>query len=181
MKGLLAVIILSSMIFASESKKLYEHYQAGEFTRACDEGVRNLGANKEDEKFISLYAFACLQADKIDRLALPIIMLNRSTESRKNAAYFSVILMQKNLLISALENHEPLAQLALPTTDYLLSRVFDLYSRQAYMEKNGKLLFIDPLNQRQSYRMYLQNQATRLKLVIEEYYDTILTKRHIYK
>ena len=104
---------------------------------ACDEGISKLSRNKNDEKFVSLYAFACLQADNIDRLALPIIMLKNSRDARKNAAYFSTILLQKNLLIDALENNQDISGLNLPSTDYVLSKVFSLFAAQQFAFRNN--------------------------------------------
>lgn len=181
MRWLLCIFLSLTALNASSSHQLYRYYQAGDYTRACDEGIKKLGQYKEDEKYVSIYAFACLQADKIDRLALPIIMLNNSNEARKNAAYFSVILMQKMLLLSSLENREPLQNLKLPTTEYILSKVFDLYSNDRGIHVQGKWVFTDPKNPRQTYRLYLQKSGSRPMIIVEEYYDTILTKRHTYR
>ncbi len=166
---------------ASVQSRIYDLYQNGDYLRACNEGVKELAANKKDEKFISLYAFACLKADKIDRLALPIIMLKHSRSARKNAAYFSVMLMQKNLLIQALENRTPISGLVLPGTDYVLSKVFDLAGRSEQLGKKNPLTLTDSENPRRSYRLSLRYRSGIPVIIIEEYYDTIMTKRHIYR
>jgi len=178
---LLIFLFLASTLTASDGNRLYELYQNGQYLQACNEGVKKLGQHQQDEKYISLYAFSCLQADKIDRLALPIIMLKNSNEARKNAAYFASILLQKNLLISALENQQPLDALNLPTTDYVLSRVFDLFSTGRYTLGNGVYSLSDPKLPRQTYRMYLNRSDNSVALIIDEYYDTILTKQHLYR
>ena len=151
----LPLLLLLSVyaLFASPRSNIYDLYQNGDYLRACNEGVKQLSANKEDEKFVSLYAFACLKADKIDRLALPIIMLKHSKSARRNAAYFAVILMQKNLLIHALENRTPISGLVLPSTDYVLSRVFDLAGRSDQLGKKSPLALTDSENPRRAYRL----------------------------
>lgn len=178
MTRLLLLLIASAlMLFGSDSSRLYSFYQNGQYLQACNEGVKKLGKHRSDEKYISLYAFSCLQADKIDRLALPIIMLKHSKEARKNAAFFSTIFLQKNLLISALETGQSLKSLNLPTTGYILSTIFDLFSKGDYTLQHNAYLFTDPKNPRQTYKMYHNDSG----LFIEEYYDTIMTKQHHYR
>lgn len=181
MRWFLPLLFSVLLLHASDAGRLFELYQSGKYREACDEGVKHLSRHKKDEKYISLYAFSCLKSDRIDRLALPIIMLKKSRESRKNAAYFSIILMQKNLLMTALEDDAPLQDLVLPTTDYVLSKVFDLYSRGGHAGEDGKYAFTDPGNKRQTYRLYLRKGGERATIIVEEYFDTILTKRHTYR
>ncbi len=175
------MICLCSLALDAAPIKLFSFYQAGEYAKACNEGIRHLETHKKDEKYILLYAFSCLQADKIDRLALPIIMLKRSKEARQNAAYFSVILMQKNLLKNALENHQSLYGLNVPTTDHVLSRVFDLYSRLKTVGTTTPLVLKDPEKRGKSYKIYLKKRSSYPLLVIEEYYDTMMRKRHTFR
>jgi hypothetical protein len=175
------LLFFSTILLASDSSRLYNLYQDGNYQRACDEGIAKLSRNKNNEKFISLYAFSCLQADQIDRLALPIIMLKESSEARKNAAYFSTILLQKNLLFDALENHQDISGLNLPSTDYVLSKVFDLFTAHHYVIRKNIYVLGDPKNPRSTYRLYLRKSRKPYTLVVDEYYDTILTKHHIYR
>ena len=180
-RSLLMLLVFTSLLIASDGSRLYELYQTGKYRQACEEGVLKLQKHQNDEKYISLYAFSCLQADEIDRLALPIILLKKSREARKNATYFSTILLQKNLLIDALENQQPLSQLNLPSTDFVLSKVFDLFSANRYVARNNIYVLSDPKNPRQTYRIYLRAGDQTYALVLDEYYDTILTKHHLYR
>jgi len=182
MRGfLLFILFVPSLFSASEGTHLYELYQNGQYEKACSEGLTKLRRHQNDENFVSLYAFACLQADRIDRLAVPVIMLNQTKEARKNAAFFAAILLQKKLLFNALESRESLEGLTLPTSDFLLSKVFDLYSAHRYTEKDGIYTLQDPENPRQTYRLYLRDSGKTPRLCIDEYYDTILTKQHLYR
>ena len=168
--ALIALMIYASQLIASDNSRLYELYQNGSYQQACDEGMAKLKRHQNDEKFVSLYAFACLQADQIDRLALPIIMLKSSKEARKNAAYFSTILLQKNLLVNALDGHQSLSGLNLPSTDFVLSKIFDLFSANRYVTRNNIYVLTDPKNQRQTYRLYLKSIGKAYGLVIDEYH-----------
>jgi hypothetical protein len=73
-----------------------------------------------------------------------------------------------------------LSDLKLPTTNYILSKVFDLYSKLEKHEKRAFYLFEDPKDKKLTYKLYLAKDYKITKMVIEEYYDTMLIKRHIY-
>jgi hypothetical protein len=68
----------------------------------------------------------------------------------------------------------------MPPTDYVLSIVFDLFSRQPASLPQKSYTFNDLNEPRKSYRLYLTDSDRVKKMVIEEYYDKILTHRHIY-
>lgn len=176
----LVAVLFGSFAFADVKTSLYHLYQNKQYDQACKEGLNVFQANRQDEEFISLYAFSCLQADNIDRLAIPISMLKNSEEARSNAAYFSVILMQKKLLYHSLIDGYKLTEFKLPTTDHVISVVFDLYTKASHERKRNHYIFIDPNNEKISYKLYVKNGNQVQSMVIEEYYDTIMTHRHIY-
>ncbi len=178
------LFLLSSLFltlsFADIKSSLYPLYQDKNYEKACKEGLKVFNTYIKDEEFISLYAFSCLNADYIDRLAVPITMLDGSEESRSNAAYFSVILMQKKLLQHSLLDGYKLTQLKLPSTDYVLSIVFDLYSKADHSRKRNHYMLQDLNNKKITYNLYIKNSNQSQTMVIEEYYDTIMTHRHTY-
>jgi hypothetical protein len=136
--------------------------------------------NTHDEEYISLYAFSCLKSDYIDRLALPITQLKFSSQTRANSAYFSVILMQKRLLYHSLLDGYDLSSMNLPTTDYILSKVFDLYAQADNKEQKDSYIFQDKIDKKITYKLYLKEHDKLNKIIIEEFYDTKLIKQHIY-
>ena len=179
----LFLIIFFSLIslYASESKNdIFKLYQEEKYAMACKAGLNAFNKLRKDEEFVLLYAFSCLKSDNIDRLAIPIITLKKTKESRANATYFSVILMQKKILLQALVDSYDFSNIKLPTTDYVLSKVFDLYIEEAHKAKRPLYVFADKTNTRLSYKLYLINESSTNKIVIEEFYDTIIQKRHIY-
>ena len=177
---LIMLLLLTLSLHADIKQKMFNLYQNSKYEEVCTIGFNNFNRHKKDEEFISLYAFACLNSDYIDRLATPVAMLKFSKEARSNSAYFSVILMQKKLLYHALVDNYDLSQLDLPTTDYVLSRVFELYSKIGKHEPRAFYLFEDPINAKLKYKLYLVKESNLSKMVIEEYYDTITIKRHVY-
>ncbi|MBA1438049.1 MAG: hypothetical protein FAF05_03510 [Epsilonproteobacteria bacterium] len=177
---LLFVFLLTFNLYGGVKQNIFNLYQNKKYEDACNTGFNAFSRYKKDEEFLSLYAFSCLKADYIDRLSLPIAMLKFSPESRANSAYFSVIFMQKKLLYHALLDRYDLPEFHLPTTDYVLSKVFDLYAKLGKHDRKSVYTFEDPQNKKISYKLYLKKDYKIAKMVIEEYYDTLLIKRHVY-
>jgi hypothetical protein len=159
---------------------MFNLYQNKKYEDVCNIGFNNFKYNRQDEEYISLYAFACLKSDFIDRLSIPTAMLKFSREARANSAYFSVILMQKKLLYHALIDNYDISSLKLPTTDYILSKVFDLYAKLGVKEQRAFYLFEDESDKKLTYKLYVVKDDRLSKIVIEEYYDSTPIKRHVY-
>ncbi|MDQ7042664.1 MAG: hypothetical protein Q9M34_03950 [Sulfurimonas sp.] len=177
---LLLTLMLTLNLYANIKQNMFNLYQNSKYEEVCQIGFDNFKKNKRDEEFVSLYAFSCLNSDYIDRLAVPTAVLKFSKEARANSAYFSVILMQKKLLYHALVDNYDLSEFTLPTTDYVLSRVFDLYAKIGKHKPRVFYLFEDPLDKKLTYKLYLVRENRLSKIVIEEFYDTITIKRHVY-
>jgi len=165
---------------AGIKQKMFQLYQNEQYAKACTMGYDYFKKYKKDENYVSLYAFSCIKSDYIDRLALPITALKFSKEARKNSAYFSTILMQKKLLYYSLVDGYNLSKFQLPSTDYVLSKVFDLYSKLKDHKKKEFYILKDPNDDKLIYKLFLIKKQNIKKMVIEEYYDTIKVKRHIY-
>jgi len=177
---LIIMILLVTSLYADIKQDMVGLYQNKKFEQVCTLGFDNFSKYKKDEEFLSLYAFGCLKSDYIDRIAVPTAMLKFSPEARTNSAYFSIILMQKKLLYHALLDNFDLSKFDLPTTDYVLSKVFDLYAKLGKHKKRSFYLFQDPEDKKLTYKLYLAKDYKITKMVIEEFYDTMLIKRHIY-
>lgn len=174
-----AVFIFSSL-HADISNQMFELYQKGAYAQACSLGVNNIKYIQQNEAYTSLYAFSCLNADQINRLCTPIKTLNQSSEARGNASYFSLLIMQKKLLIQALYDGYPLKQLKLPASSHLISRVFNFYCKNP-QTGNAVKEYTDTSNPRQSYKLYTIQVDMIKTFAIDEYYDKILIKHHIYQ
>ncbi|MBV5321877.1 MAG: hypothetical protein JZU62_09325 [Sulfuricurvum sp.] len=159
---------------------MFELYQQRNYLQACDLGKQGFQYHLSDEAYISLYAFSCLKADVIDRLAGPIMVLNQTKEARANSSYFSVIVMQKKLLMQSLYDNKPLQSLKFPTSSHLLSKVFDWYLKDPQSNQFVKE-FKDPSDTHSSYKLYTTTEINgRKSIAIDEYYDKILTFHHVY-
>ncbi len=174
------VLILSISLQASVKQKMFNLYQNHKYEKVCNIGYDNFKYNDKDEEYISLYAFACLKSDFIDSLSTAITMLKFSKEARANAAYFSVILMQKKLLYHSLVDGYNLKITELPTTSYVLSKVFNFYAQIGPHKSRLFYLFEDQKDPKITYKLYLSKGKKNDKMVIEEYYDSVIIKKHIY-
>lgn len=179
MKIVLLLTFLFGITLADTKGQMLRLFQNKEYEKACNLGYDTYKENKRDEEFISLYAFSCLYSDYIDRLSAPASLLKLTPESRANSAYFAVIVMQKKLLYHALLDGYKLSNFKLPSTDYILSKVFDLYVK-AKKNKRNIYIFKDPDDSKITYKLYLRDDYKIKKMVIEEYYDTIAVKSHEY-
>ncbi len=121
MKLFIILTLFYTNIFAHISEKIYDLYQMHHYTKACNVGLANLYNNRNNENFISIYAFSCLHANHLDRLSYPIARLKDSKSARANAAYLSVIVMQEKLLLHSMLDGYKLNKFKLPSTNYILS------------------------------------------------------------
>ena len=174
------LFLLISTLHANIKEELFSLYQTKQYKQACRFGFQNFSSFKKNEELVALYGFSCLNSDYIDRLAIPITALRSSKEARANATYFAVILMQKKMLYHALIDGYDFSGLKLPSTNYILSKVFDLYNQAEKNKLQKEYIFKDPKNQHIRYKLYLIEERKVIKMVIEEFYDTMLTKKHIY-
>ena len=177
---LLLIVFISISLYANTKNEMLQLYQNHKYKEVCNIGFNHFKLNLKDEDYLSLYAFACLKSDYIDRLARPISRLKFTPEARSNASYFSVILMQKKLLYHALVDGYNISVLDLPTTDYVLSKVFDYYSKIGPHEARLFYLFEDENDPKLTYKLYLSKGPRIDKMIIEEYYDSVTIQRHIY-
>lgn len=179
MKILLAILI-SISLHAGVKQKMFNLYQNHKYENACNLGYDYLSKYKKDEAYVSLYAFSCLKSDYIERLSAPITMLKYSPEARSNSAYFSVILMQKKLLYHSLLDGYSLNKLNLPSTDYVLSKVFDFYSSIGPHKPRLFYIFEDENDSKLTYKLYLSKGRKIDKMIVEELYNSVIIKKHIY-
>ena len=179
-KSFLLTAFSCIILYADVSSQMFMLYQKGAYYDACSIGMKNWNKIQTSEQQVSLYAFSCLSADQIDRLNFPISVLNETAEARANASYFSLLLLEKKLLIQALYDNLNIKLLKLPNSSNLLSKIFDYYSKNPQLSNSIKE-YSDNTNSRKTYKLYTVQIDTHKTFAIDEYYDNILTKHHIYE
>lgn len=178
---LLVLLLLTLYLQANSIKEeMITLYQNKQFQEACNLGLKHFSNNSRDEEYVSLYSFSCLNMDYVDRLGIPIVALRHSQEGRANASYFATIMLQKKLLYHALLDGYDIASLNLPKTDYILSKVFDLYTKKNQNQKEAPYLFDDEEDSARKYKLYIIKDDKIDKMVIEEFYNSLSVKKHIY-
>ncbi len=178
-KILLITFILINSLCADTPTQMYQLYQKGEYAASCNLGLQHFKEFESNEAYVSIYAFSCLKADQIDRLNTPLMILSQSREARANASYFSMLIMQKKLLMQALYDNHTLQSLKFPTSQHLLSKTFAMYCNNPQSENSIKE-YNDPTNTRITYKLYSTQLNGRKTIAIDEYYDKILTLHHVY-
>ncbi|MGM0533122.1 MAG: hypothetical protein ACQERK_01345 [Campylobacterota bacterium] len=177
MKIFIMILCTASLMFGYSLNRFYEDYKNENHLRACKQGVSIFAQHKKDEDFLTVYSFACLKSDMIDRLAVPITGMRNSKEARSNASYFTSILLQKKLLYNAVIDDVDISGLNLPTSDYILSRVFHLYANEDYTKEGSRYVMVQ---EDFKYEMYIDDTGRYKKLVIEKYKDDELIDTHKY-
>ena len=181
MKPILFILMTTPFLFSSNLSKLYKMYEKQEYTKACDYAVKYYNKNKNDEKYVTLYGLSCLETDKIHRIATPMIRLGESESARANASYFSTILLQKQLLRQALIDGKKIDDLHLPTTNFILSKIFNLFVNKEYVLTEGIYKFEDKENSEKTYKLYIDNSSKNKKyMMIDIYKDEKFIKRYRY-
>lgn len=180
-KLLVTLFLLSNIANAQDAKnELFRLYKNGAYEDVCRLGFNNFASNSSDEEFVTIYAMGCLEADYIDRLAVPTTVLKFTEQSRANSSYFATILFQKKLLYYALMDGYDISNVSLPTTNYILSKVFDLYIKHHKDEKKRLYVFDDEKDKNIKYKLYLQEDIKTDKMIIEKIEDGVVTEQHIY-
>lgn len=180
MKNILLLLITHSLLFA-DIHTLIQKYRKKEYKYVCLNGYKLFSKIKKDEDLLNMYAFSCLKADYLNRLAVPILILGKTASSRKNRAYFSLILAQKNLLISALSDHESFTGLAVPNTNHIISKIFNLYFQKKYTKSDNIYIMQDPDKPNLKYRVTIIKKSSIPYLKIEEYQNNKKIKTHLYR
>ncbi|WP_201353099.1 hypothetical protein [Hydrogenimonas urashimensis] len=177
---LLLPLYVTTSLYASELETLYSLYTQKQYAKACHLGLKIFNRYKKNSKFLMLYGFSCLRSDYIDRLAVPMTGLRHTKTERANASYFATIILQKKLLYHALLDNVDITHLRLPKTDYILSEVFDMYTRKEYKKVDDKYYFNSKKRPQMLYVLYCEYGKGAPKMVIEERLDNHLLKKHRY-
>ena len=175
----LIVLILPLLLFANTKTELLSLYKNKEYKKTCLKASNSLHRYLKDEEYLSLLGFSCLKSGYIDRLSTPIANLKSSPQARSNSAYFAVILMQKKLLLHSMIDKFALTGIKLPTTDTLLSKVFDLYLQNKDFTKDS-YSFKDKKDADITYKLYLIKDKGLKKMVIEKLYNDTIEEKYIY-
>ncbi len=176
------LLMVKLSLFSSNLSTLYKLYEKQEYDKACDYAIKYFNKNKNSEKYVTLYGLACLETDKMYHIATPMLRLKNTKDARANSAYFATILLQKKLLFQALIDKTSLKNLHLPSTNFILSKIFSLFVNEEYILKNDVYSFRDKEKKEMTYQLYLKkNKKKEQQMIIDIYKDDKFIHRYIYK
>jgi len=181
MKKVVLIVIYSlSFLYSSNLSTLYNYYTHQEYDKGCDYAMKYYNKNRDNEKFVTLYGLSCLETDNIYRIATPMIVLKDTKASRENASYFGTILLQKQLLKQAILDNKPLGDLRLPKTNFVLSKIFNLFVNKRYVLEDGIYKLQDAQNKDIKYQVYIEKENKNY-MIIDIYQNDKFIKRYRYK
>lgn len=184
MKKILFLFMLATVgLYASNLSTLYKLYEKQAYDKACDYAVKyfNKKRNKNSEQYMTLYGLSCLETNNIHRIATPMLRLKSTKAARANATYFSTILLQKTLLFQALVDDVSLSDLHLPSTNFVVSKIFKLFLHKEYTQKGNVYIFKDEEKKEREYRLYIQEEKNKKYMIIDTYRDDKFSHRYRYQ
>jgi len=177
MKILLIILLLSSSLFSSHLSKLYLFYEKQKYDKGCDYGLKYFRKNRNDEKYLTLYGLSCVETDNIDRISTVIPRLRKTEKSRENSSYFATILLQKQLLKQAILDEKYLSDLHLPQTNFIISKIFNMFVQKRFVLKNKIYKLEDREDKSIKYQLYIDKEH----MIIDVYQSDKFTKRYRYE
>lgn len=181
MRGIILLFFFTPLFLnASNLSEIYKFYEKQKYEEGCDYGKKNYKKNIDNEKFLTFYGLCCLETNNISRLAIPMVLLGESKELRETASYFATILLQKQLLKQFLVDGKELGVLELPKTDFILSRIFNLFVKKEYSLKEDTYILLDRDKKKMQYEVYIKEKKNKNYMIIDIYQENKFTKRYQY-
>ncbi len=177
---IILLLILINISFAKTLEDIKNLYLNGKYSQACSMSGGLYMTYKDDEVFLNLFGDSCLKSDMLNRLMLPIIKLYKTKAARENAAYFTTILYEKKMLYHALCDGIDISYINLPKTNYILSKIFDKFTRGKYNLKDGAYWFSNDANIDIKYRLSIEKKNNIKKMYLRTYKNNQIIKTRIY-
>jgi len=172
--------VLSNFLFASTLSDIENLYKQGKYPLVCTQSGHIYTENKNNEKFLNMFADSCLKSDMINRIVLPIIKLYKTKQARENAAYFTTILYQKKMLYYSLCDNIDISYINLPKINYILSKIFDKYIRGKYNLKDDAYWFKDDTDNEIRYKLSIETKNGIKKMYLRTYQNDNIIKTRVY-
>ncbi len=174
--SILAFAIVS--LFAVSIDDVRNWDQIGQYNRICQESVRNLFIEEQNDALANMYAKACLKMDKVNELVVPTVMLYKTKEARENASLYSTIIFQKKMLYLALCDGVDISYIRTPKINYILSEIFDKFTEKAYVKKSDTYVFT--LESGERAELFIKEEESVKKMVVALYTGDKLSSIKIY-
>jgi len=152
-------------------------FKAKKYNKVCEKGSRVYYGGYTEENFVSLVGVSCAKVDRINMLGMLQRSLVNTKSSRENASYFSTLILQKRLIYQFMIDDLALNDLRLPTSNHILSRVFEQLSLGQFklVSEMPKLVELDANGRRVILSV---SDDEPKKVLIDEYTTTGELERH---
>ena len=178
MKILYILAFAIASLFAVSADDVRNWDQIGQYNRICQESVRNLFIEEQNDALANMYAKACLKMDKVNELVVSTVMLYKTKEARENASLYSTIIFQKKMLYLALCDGVDISYIRTPKINYILSEIFDKFTERAYVKKSDTYVFT--LENGERAELFIKEEEGVKKMVIAIYAGDKLSSIKIY-
>jgi len=179
MKKWIYLIFFVSITNAMDLKTVIDEYKAGNFDKACFEGMQiYYGGEKSNEELLALVGDACAKSDNINSLSYLQKRLVSTKQSRETASYFATLILQKKLIYQFIMDEIKLDHLKLPKTGQILSIVFENLSNNNYQTLKPKKIKIQ--TKKADYILWADPNIKRGVFIDEYDKKGTLIKRHWY-
>jgi len=157
------------------SFSIKNQYLAKNYKEVCLYGVNHFQKIKKDENLISLIGISCVKSDYFIYLPIIINNLKHTKEARDNSVYFSILFIEKKLLISYVIDGMDISYYKLPFVDHVVSIVFDNIVNKNFTREDNIIVIND---KNLIYKVYKNNEN---KVYIDVFKNNKLIQRHWYR
>ena len=172
MKKISVILFIAVSLFGFDFKK---EYQQQNFTRICKYGYHHLKEIKNNEDTLSLVGFACVKRDYFIYLPYIINYLKKTKKARENSIYFSLLFIEKKLLISYILDNIDISYYRFPKIEHPISIVMTNIINKSFKKENDTIIIN---NKNLIYKVYKNNQN---KVFIDIYENNKLKETHWYR
>jgi len=172
MKKTFLIFLIPLVLFGFDFKKEYLNHN---FTKICKYGFSHLNQIKDNEDTLSLVGFSCVKRDYFIFLPAIINYLKSTKKARENSVYFSLLFIEKKLLISYVIDNIDISYYRFPKIDHPISVVINAIINKQFKKKDN-VIIINKNNK--TYKVYKTDDN---KVYIDIYKDNQLQESHWYR
>ena len=155
-------------------------FGAKKYEKVCTQGLIKYYGGKDDEMFVAMVGMSCAEIDNINPLGFLQKKLIHSLSARETASYFASLVLQKRLLYQFMIDDIDMRNLSLPTSEHLLSKIFESISHGEYDVIIEKPKMIKITLEDKTLMLSISDDE-EIKILVDEYVDGALSVRHWYQ
>jgi len=152
-----------------------QEYKKHEFKKICLYGANHFQEIKHNEDTLTLVGLSCVKSDYFIYLPHIINNLKHTKKARLNSIYFSILFIEKKLLISYILDNIDISYYRFPKINHPISIVINHIIKRDFKKDNGKIIIKD---KNSLYKIYKNDEN---KIFIDIYQNNQLISSHWYR